>query len=277
MDIPKKTYFVFNNSLIESLALPKYLTSDGLVIYEVIRIIDKKILFLEDHIERLLTSLETLQIHPLWSRQQITHQLLLLIQSSELENTNIKFQIQVDQVKEAQNFIAYFIPHAYPTEDQYKYGVRASILNASRKNPNAKVQNLTLRQKADEIIKNENVYEVILSQNGIITEGSRSNLFSIKGSVVKTPQIEDVLPGVTRKHLIQVCNDLKIQCHEEKIMLDALLTMDALFISGTSPKVLPIKSINNHYFDVNNPILRNIMAKFDEHINSYFKSQPILL
>lgn len=277
MGIHKNSHFVINNGLKDSFELAAYLANDSIVIYEVVRIIAKRILFLEDHLARFFASCSELNVVPRWSKQQVTDQLQLLIQSGDLENTNIKFQVQLDPRNGDQNFISFFIPHSYPTEQQYHHGVKACLLDASRTNPQAKVQNLTLRQAADEMIRKEDAYEAILTHNEYVTEGSRSNLFAIKGNVVITPQIEDVLPGVTRKHILQVCNDLKISCLQERISIEELFGMDSIFITGTSPKVLPVNLIDNQSFDVTNLILRNIMAKFDEHIDTYFQSQPILL
>ena len=42
-------------------------------------------------------------------------------------------------------------------------------------------------------------------------------------------------------------------------------SFDAAFISGTSPKVMPIASVGEVSFDVNDPILRKIMEKYDEY------------
>ena len=51
------------------------------------------------------------------------------------------------------------------------------------------------------------------------------------------------------------------------IQASDIASFDAAFISGTSPKVLPIASIDGNTYDVNEPLLRNIMKWYDEVIN----------
>jgi branched-chain amino acid aminotransferase len=264
--------FIINNRLRDISELPATLCPGSFTIYEVVRMIRKKILFLEDHLQRFFDSCKILSINPKLTKQEISEQLQFLINSTDIQNGNIKFQVQINKAN-GQDFICYFVPHSYPTGTQYKNGVRAAILNASRVNPNAKVQDTSLRDMADQIIKTENVYEVILiNDKGLVTEGSQSNIFMIKNDVVKTPQIKDILPGITRKYIIHACSELHIQCIESQISSEEMNSMDALFITGTSPKVLPVCKIYDHLFDVNNQSLRAIMKKFDEMTNNYLKS-----
>ena len=268
----KNSKFIINNCIKEISEISSYLDQDKIIIYEVVRLIENNILFFEDHLERLFNSYNHLKIRPKLSREEIRNELQLLIQSNKIKNGNIKFQFQIDKKTYCQDFISFFIPHSYPTTKQYNEGIEASIINASRINPNAKIQDTSLRDISNQTIHNEKVYEVLLvNSNGFITEGSRSNLFMIKDNVVKTPPKGDILPGITRKYVILACNELKIDCLQTQITVEEMLTMDALFISGTSPKVLPINSIGTRRFDINNACLRSIIKKFDEIINIYLK------
>jgi len=268
----KNSKFIINNYIKVISEISSCLDKDKIVVYEVVRLIENKILFFEDHLERLFNSYKHLNIKPSLSEQQISNQLQQLIETNKISNGNIKFQFQIDKKTSNQDFIAFFIPHSYPTTKQYNEGIKVSVLNASRINPNAKIQDTSLRDISNQIIDNDKVYEVLLlNSKGFVTEGSRSNLFMIKDNVVKTPPNEDILPGITRKYVIQACNELKIDCLQTRITVEEMLTMDALFISGTSPKILPINSIGTRRFNANNGCLRSIMKHFDEIINFYLK------
>lgn len=273
MDAVKNSKFIINKHLKDYAELSKASNPDAKIIYEVVRLIGQKILFFEDHLQRFVDSFQVLSIPLQVTQEEISEQLRQLIEWNDIKNGNVKFQIQVNHSTNKQDFLCYFIPHAYPSENQYKNGVKATILTASRNNPNAKVQNQSLREISDQIIKNENVYEVILVNDpGFVTEGSRSNIFMISGDKVMTPQVRNILPGVTRKNVIKICNKLNFNCIETNVSLNEMLSMDSLFLTGTSPKVLPIHSISDQQFDTNNPFLRTIMQKFDELIENYLKS-----
>ena len=123
-----------------------------------------------------------------------------------------------------------------------------------------------LREATDEAIKANGLYEVLLvDRNGQITEGSRSNVFFIKDGEVYTAPSEKVLLGVTRSKILEIIRYLGAALHEEAVAAEDIGSFDAAFISGTSPKVMPIASVGEVSFDVNDPILRKIMEKYDEY------------
>ena len=73
------------------------------------------------------------------------------------------------------------IPHAYPTSEDYKQGVPTLTYSAMRENPGVKYINTDLRTRTNRLIKQKQVYEVLLvDKEGYITEGSRSNVFFIR-------------------------------------------------------------------------------------------------
>jgi branched-chain amino acid aminotransferase len=127
-------------------------------------------------------------------------------------------------------------------------------------------------------LEKENVYETLLVHpKGYVTEGSRSNLFMIRDNQVFTAPIKDILPGITRKYIVQVCKDLKLNYQEKRVLRQELLTMDSLFITGTSPKALPIRNIYDKQFNVNHPILKSIIKEYDKLIFKYLENSPKFL
>lgn len=149
----------------------------------------------------------------------------------------------------------------------YKEGVKTILYFGERENPNAKVINNSFRGAVNKEIKKNDAHEAILvDRNGYITEGSRSNIFLIKGSNVYTSKVEAVLPGVTRTEIIKVAKENSINIIEENIRYTDLEKFDVLFISGTSPNILPIRRVNGLEFDVENDLLRKLMRLFDELI-----------
>ena len=147
-----------------------------------------------------------------------------------------------------------------------------SVLYAERDNPLAKYGNLNVRQKADEIIKLKNVYEVVLiNSNNIITEGSRSNIFFLKKKhgLLFTPHDNLVLNGVTRKKIFELAINSGIDIFESEFTINELEKFDSLFLTGTSPKVLPVSSVDNIKFDTGSYVLRFLQKEYDNLIVSY--------
>jgi len=237
-----------------------------IAIYEVFRVVEGKPKFLNEHLLRLRNSAEILGITLWLSDQEIENRVKALIQQHSTDTGNVKlvFASEIANYILAESFSAFFIAHNYPTPEQYTKGVPTVLLHSERKTPNAKVFQSNLREQADNAIKQHNAYEAILvNTEGFITEGSKSNIFFVKGEAVFTSPLENVLPGVTRQKMVELCTTNHIILHEKAVSTNELASFDAAFITGTSPQVLPISNIENICFDVNNFILRKLMQLFN--------------
>ncbi|NLZ48709.1 MAG: aminotransferase class IV [Clostridiales bacterium] len=238
----------------------------GKSVYEVIRIIEGVPLFLKEHIDRFVNSTTLIGKEMLINKKEIENNIAKLIDTEGIKNGNIKIVFNYGDEKD--NWYMYFLKHSYPTEEMYKLGVDTILYHGERENPNAKVINLNFRKRVDEAIKNKGVYEAILvDRNGHITEGSKSNIFMVYNNKVITSPVELVLPGVTRGVIISVIKDAGIDFSEERFHYKNLDKLQGLFISGTSPKVLPIRTVDNYSFDsANNEIIRTIKSLYDRRI-----------
>jgi branched-chain amino acid aminotransferase len=238
-----------------------------IIIYEVVRIIDSKILFEEDHYLRFLSSIENagIKIPPI--DPPVYDQINSLIRESKVAIGNIKYQVIYNKINHQSTFQAFFIPHAYPSDYQYSNGVSCITIIAERPTPNAKVQHTALRERTNALLKKTDTYEAIMVHSGgFITEGSRSNIFMISNNTVYTAPLADILPGITRKYIFEVCKNKNISICEKRITMEELMKMDAVFLTGTSPKVLPICKIDQTIFSTKNEIMRTIMTEFDQLI-----------
>jgi branched-chain amino acid aminotransferase len=81
--------------------------------------------------------------------------------------------------------------------------------------------------------------------------------------VLSTAPEKEVLPGITRKYVLEIARKEQIPLQERIWSLAELNRLVSVFISGTSPKVLPVKQIDNHVFDVAHPLLRLLMERFE--------------
>jgi len=241
-----------------------------LKIYEVIRVINGVPVFIEDHIERLFQSanLAGIEFSP---ASALTDEILTdFIKRNNLTACNIRISFYFESSKDEPVQKTEIIPHTYPTEEQYKSGIMVSSMQAERTLPNAKIQQTAIRMRADKIIAEQGVWDVVLlDKHGFITEGSRTNIFFVKGNNIITPPPEKVLQGTTRKRVIRLCRENNINVSEEPVKYTDLPGFDSAFLTGTSPKVLPVKSIDNQIFSADNSVTRRISYLYDKEIEQY--------
>ncbi|XP_057528540.1 branched-chain amino acid aminotransferase 2, chloroplastic-like [Amaranthus tricolor] len=77
-----------------------------------------------------------------------------------------------------------------------------------------------------------------------LEEVSSCNVFVVKGKVITTPAIKGtILPGITRKSIIDIARSLGFEVVEQLVSVDQLLSADEVFCTGTAVVVSPVGSI----------------------------------
>ena len=186
---------------------------------------------------------------------------------NEFKVGNIRICLQKDQKKQTQ-LLCYFVPYFYPESCLYLAGVQLATYPHTRPNPGIKKWDHQFRVSVNEFIRDHGVYEALLvNERKQITEGSRSNLFFIdREQKLITPPEKDILPGITRKYLFQICRQKEIEIVERPILYSEISQLESCFITGTSPKILPVWQVDGIAFKVDQPILKLLIAEFEEII-----------
>jgi branched-chain amino acid aminotransferase len=256
--------FVYNGEIKPT---KKFIVSENAGgVYEVIRVTNGVPLFLKEHLKRFFVSAKLARKFIRFTKDEITGFLHQLISENGVTDGNIMLSNKI-------NLKAFFIPHKYPDESWYTSGVECGVLHAERENPNIKVFQTPVRQKADEMMEKQGFYEVLLvDQNGRITEGSRSNLFFVAGDTLITPPGDEVLLGITRQKTIKLAQESNIPFFEQAVFYRELNSFQAAFITGTSPKILPVSKIGDLSFNPQNDAVQQLRSEYDELIRQYISA-----
>ena len=267
--------FVLNGTLQPAETFDNSLVYEGDSVYEVLRMIKGAPIFFPDHMERLITSVKLQRKELLADIPAIRKAIISLTRSDKMRESNLKIVFNYNNG--ASNFLIYYIEPIYPTDLQYKRGVKGILFYAERKDPESKVINHKLRSSIFHKLILEGGYEAILvNENNFITEGSRSNIFFLKGETLITAPDNLILNGITRKHLLQICREKMISVEFACIKADNIKDYDAVFMTGTSPMVLQFCCIDDKYFNVAIPLierLRKLYLEKAEASISLFRSE----
>ena len=246
-------------------------------IYEVIRVIEGVPLFLEEHLKRMRKSAYIINYPIERTDKEIEEDIERLILQNEVKNLNIKLLcVDIDGI--GQVFLTYFIESFYPPVEYYQKGIHTILFHYERENPNAKVQRISFKEEVARQLKEKKAFEALLvNKEGYIPEGSRSNMFFVKGKTIYTAPRGDVLLGITRKYIFDVCRELNIKVVEENINVKDLDKIDGAFISGTSVNVLPISSIDDIKLNsVNNNIIKEVNKAYIDKMEEYIHMKKTL-
>ena len=110
---------------------------------------------------------------------------------------------------------------------------------------NTKATSLLANTMYAQEAKENDAEEAILCRDGVITEGSSSNVFIVKNNCIYThPKGPLILPGITREIIIDCANHCGIDLKEVAFDKEALMNADEVWISSSTREVLPITNID---------------------------------
>ncbi len=233
------------------------LVYEGDSVYEVIRMVKGCPVFFHDHMERLLTSTNLQNKEMLANAETLKKNIITLTKSDRKKEANLKIVFNYNM--DSRNYLVYFIEPIYPTEEQYRKGVKGILFYAERKDPASKVINHKLRSSIYHKLILEGGYEALLvNEKGQVTEGSRSNIFFLKGESLVTAPDSMILNGITRKHILEICREQNISVRMACVKADRISDYEAVFMTGTSPMVLPFNYIDDKKFKVSLPLIAKL-------------------
>ncbi len=264
--------FILNGKLQSSDSFDNSLVYDGDSVYEVIRMAKGYPVFFYDHMERLVSSARLQRKKMLADSIALKKDIINLTKWDKKKEMNLKIVFNYN--KGSENYLVYFIGPIYPSAEQYKKGVKGILFYGERKDPASKVINHKLRSSIFHKLILDGGYEALLvNDRGQITEGSRSNIFFIKGNTLVTAPDSMILSGITRKHILEICLENNIRVSMECVRAERITEYDAVFMTGTSPLVLPFNCIDDKHFNIRIPVIETLrrlyIQKAEESIKSF--------
>ena len=248
-------------------AAPLFQPSDPLMYYEVIRVTRGVPLFWEDHLARLARSVRGAMPIP----ESLYDESVRLIASCGLASANLRL-ILTEQLR-----VIHLTPSYYPGPQMIQEGVPTGILAWEREDPNTKIIRADYKAAVAARFARPGpfgtCFEVLLAdRQGFLTEGSRSNLFFIRGSQVLSAPDSRILLGITRKHVYQALQAAGAVLEEHLLTQDDIRADGSIaaFLTASPIDVLPISAIEDIRLNsAENPLLRRIHAAYQSIVDEY--------
>lgn len=260
---------ILNGNIIEQ----EEYTEDLTAFYEVIRVNNRALMFLEDHIKRLNHSLKMANIDKIITINSVKSDLAKLFKVDGIKNQNVKFSVSVQN--ERLICALYYRESIYLNEDTYKKGVSVKMKSFEREHPEIK-QLTNAMQTIRKQLQLDSVYEYLLvDHEGLILEGTKTNVFFVKGSQVITADTHKVLGGITRHHVADLAR-VHYDFEESAFAKVNLNQVDAVFLTGTSIGVLPVCKVDDISFNsAINPVVLSLMKAYETCENTYIETHQL--
>jgi D-alanine transaminase len=137
-------------------------------------------------------------------------------------------------------------PYPRPAEQSFADGV-AAITSPDTRWSRCDIKSIALLPNvlANQQAHAAGAFEAIFVRDGVLIEGSHSNLIGVvAGDVVTYPECNYILGGITRRLLLELARDAGLTVREAPIMTDRLDAIDELFLSGTTTEVMPVTRLD---------------------------------
>lgn len=251
-----------------------FLFADG--VYEVIRVYAGRAYELEEHLDRLERGLAMLRIQHR-DTGAIEHAIPRLMEQNQVTGPGLIY-IQVTRGSAPRT-------HAFPpagtrptvyvaarpyspyAASLWEDGVDAITLPDTRwARCDLKSISLLPNVLANEAAHAADTFEAILVRDGVITEGSHSNVWGVRdGRLLTYPVSNYILAGITRATVFRLAAELGLEATEEVIHLDELHDLDELFLSGTTTEIMPVVRVDGRKVldGEPGPITRKLIRAFN--------------
>ena len=233
-----------------------FLFGDG--VYELVPVYNKHIFYIDNHLNRLKSSLELINIDPSTVDDDKFIKIInSLIDQNDYVNHYIYIHISrgVDKKrnhiysKECEPTILIMGENYKPFDKATIELGKKAIIEEDYRWLKSNIKSTSLL--ANVLIKNkaytDDAYEALLLRDEYLTEGSASNVFIVDKGVIKTPKLSNkLLPGITRKFLTDLIIQNNLDFEECDIPRNLLLSADEIFCSSSTNPVVPITQLDNN-------------------------------
>ncbi len=218
----------------------------GYSVYESIKVVDGIPFYLQEHLDRLEDSKIRLTMETPFSRELIESYVWKLFQAEKPDTAMFKIWLFGG---ETPMIAMFFKPLPVRTPEQYKHGVPVITYPGHRFMPEIKSNCLLLSYLGLQAAKKAGADEALLiNEADAILEGATTNFFAIRDGALVTAPTKEVLPGVTRSHIIAIATELNIPVIYDFITLTDVLkgVYSGCMISSTTRNVMAVSTMNGH-------------------------------
>jgi len=267
----------------------------GDAVFDTSRTFNSKLLFLEDHVDRLFDSCKYLDIDPVLSKKQI------ISITKEVLNKNISFL-----GKNEDFWVTQRVTRGLRSGDSgsknnptivvncrkiifrkraayFVKGIPLQVSSVRRippwaVSPRAKTHNYLNMVLAETEVGKQfpGSWAVLLDEQGNLCEGLGCNIFLVKNRTLFTPSDIYTLAGITRKIVMDLAKKEKMEVIEKDLDLYDAITADEIFLTSTSLCICPAISFNGIKIGdgkIPGPLTTKLQYLFKKQIDMDFIAQ----
>ena len=251
-----------------------YLFADS--IYEVIPFQNKKFIYAQEHLERLIYSSSQVKIKI--DIERVKNEIFHLLEESDIQNGYIYYQVSrgIDITRSHiydQNISPETFGYLMPLDLDFKKQNLTVSLCADIRWSRCDIKTTSLLGNVIQMnsVSEEGCDEIIMHRDGLLTEGGASNIFFVKEEKIFTPQLSsNILPGITRAILIEIIKENNLPFEEGEFYIDDLKEASSIWFTSSTKGIAAVKRIIDLDIELNphDALLKKCQSLYKEKVSS---------
>ncbi|MBA7506855.1 Branched-chain-amino-acid aminotransferase [subsurface metagenome] len=233
-----------------------FLYGDGL--FETMRAYCGEVFRLEDHLDRLFRSAKEIELSFSYTRKELKNIIKRILKTNNLFEAYIRLTLSrgvsepglISKSKSSATLVIVARKFKPLSASEHKRGWRATIVE-TRQNQASPVSRLKSLNFLNNILARKEAKAkrfdegILLNTVGDVTEASTSNIFLVKKGILITPPEESgLLPGITRRVVLELATSLGLKVYKRRISLDGLIGAEEAFLTNSLIEIMPLVEID---------------------------------
>ncbi|HEY1009578.1 MAG: aminotransferase class IV [Daejeonella sp.] len=268
-------YVLVNDSIISqeeaTLKITDLSIQRGYGIFDFLKTVAGKPVFLEDHLDRFYSSAEQMRLPVKLSRNDLTAQITALLDKNKLSDSGVRITLtggySPDGFNIASSSNIIITQQEFEVNRDFEKSIHLMTYDYQRQFALAKTLDYLKAIWLQPVLKEAGADDILYHDNGMLRECPRANFFLINEKDEILTSKTNILKGVTRKHILQLkTGNFKIE--ERELTMDDLRHAKEAFISSTTKNILPVTKVDGRVLGdgTPGPVTRALMAEFDQYV-----------
>ncbi len=268
-------YVLVNDSIISeeeaTLKITDLSIQRGYGVFDFLKTVGGKPIFLEDHLDRFYSSAEQMRLPVKPTRNELADLLMRLIDKNNLFDSGVRITLTGGYSPDGFNIASesniIVTQQDFVINRDFEKSIGLMTYDYQRQFSSAKTLDYLKAIWLQPVLKEKGADDILYHDNGMLRECPRANFFLVNERDEILTSKSNILKGVTRKHILKFSTQ-NFKIGERDLSMDDLKNAKEAFITSTTKNILPVTKVDGEVFGDGSPgpVTRALMKEFDEYV-----------
>jgi branched-chain amino acid aminotransferase len=262
-----------------------FVLGDG--IWEGLRVVGGRPLFLEAHLDRLFEGSAAIALDIGLSREELAGRLREMLAANEMTD-DVHVRLMVTRGEKSSPYqdprlaagpatVVIVAEHRQPDAARVEKGLSLFTVHVRRGAPDTLDPKLNSHSKLSDVLACIQAYTagadeaLMLDPHGFVAACNSTHFFIVRGDEVWTSTGEYCLAGITRRNVLEICADAGIRARERPFSLTEVYGAQEAFVTGTLGGIVHVHGVDGRRIGAGTkgPVVNRLQALYGELVAAY--------